>query len=245
MSYTVEGAITVDLLRRRAVSGTVILSLRRVILQIIQTASTVVLARILFPKTFGQFSILTFVVEFLALLVSQGFVSALIQAKGKLTERDISTVFWFVLCLSILPFIVVWFGAGLLVSFWQNELTINAYHLLAPAVILVNLKLVLSSVLEREIKYLRIAIVDISESFAYTVVSILLVISGWGLTALIIGYLSGKILSLVLLFVLGGFTPKFVFVDSVIKKISSFALNFQSYSLINSISGAIAPIYVG
>lgn len=245
MSYQVEVPITPEMLKRRAVSGTVVLALRRILLQIIQTASTVILARILFPKTFGQFSILTFAVEFLALLVSQGFVSALIQAKGGLKEKDVSTVFWFVVCLSVLPFVVVWFGAGLFATFWGNELTVGAYHLLAPAVFLVNLKLVLSSILERQIKYIRIAIVDISESVTYAVVSVILAILGWGLEALIFGYMCGKAVGLILLFLIGDYKPKLVFYDSFIKKMAGFALNFQSYSIVNSISSAIAPIYVG
>ena len=78
---------TTETIKRNAIQGVVVLSGKKIALQLIQTFSTIVLARILFPQTFGIFAIMVFVIEFLATLPSQGFVSAIIQKNAKTKKK--------------------------------------------------------------------------------------------------------------------------------------------------------------
>src|SRR3990167_5822121 len=95
---------TAETLKKNAVSGVVVLAVRRISVQLIQTLSTIILARILFPETFGVFAIMVFIVEFLANLPSSGFMAAIIQKKEKIKQADLSTIFLTLLFFSLLFF---------------------------------------------------------------------------------------------------------------------------------------------
>lgn len=232
-------------LKRAAEKGLIILAARRLVYQVIQSLSTILLARILVPQAFGAFAVLVFIVEFLGSLLSQGSSTAIIQKKEKLKQSEISTIFWVVTIFSVLVFIFLWFFAPYVNNFYKGEIeNPNFLRLVALAVIAINLRNIPASLLERDLKYLPLAAVEIAEIVITQAVAITLALSGWGVKSLIYGYLSGKLLG-VLLFFFFFRIPVTKFSLKGLSKFFSFAFNYQVYFLTYSISGAVAPIYVG
>ena len=82
-----------DLLLKKALTATVLLAGKRIVLQLIFTLTNVVLARLLFPADFGMFAIVTFVATIFSVFSDLGFGAALIQKKKELVENDKKTVF--------------------------------------------------------------------------------------------------------------------------------------------------------
>lgn len=230
-------------LAQKALGGTIFLVIRRIVVQVVQISSTVFLARLLLPETFGVFAISVFAVELLALLPGQGFVAAIIQKKGNLSEREKNTVFLSLLAFGLVAAFVIFTVAPILADF--GKVDVFVIRLLAVAALLLNLKLVPLSILEREIKYKILAIVEIFETVMVAVVSVIAAYFGLGIMSLILGYLSGKTTSVVFLYLFGPYLPKFDFSLRLLGKFAGFAINYQVYSVVGSISGAIAPFYVG
>lgn len=234
-------------LTRKAFSGTLVLAGRKLVIQIVQTLATVILARLLFPEAFGAFAIIVFVVELFSLLPGQGLVAAVIQKKGKVSVFETNSIFWVLFSFSILVFVVLYSLSPIIADFISLSTAeeVGIVKLMSVAALFLNLKLVPLAILERQIKYQLIAIVEISETMLTVFVSVALAYLNFSILSLVLGYLCGRFFAVLLLYLFGPFKPRFVFDRNVIVQFSSFAFHYQTYSVVNSISGAIAPLYVG
>lgn len=235
-----------EVLKKQASKGLAALIFRKFFFQFIQTFSTIVLARILFPKAFGDFAILIFLIEFLAVLPSWGFSTAIIQKKTTLLKRELSTIFWLVISGAFLIFALLWFSAPLIDYFYKGAIENGIFliRLSSFAVLAINIRSIPSAILERQIKYKVLALIEVSETLVAQIISISLVFAGLGVNGLVIGYLSGKIFAAIAFFASSNFLT-FKFSIEKIKRFLPFAFNSQIYYLTYSISGAVSPIYVG
>lgn len=238
--------ISSKVLRKQASSGLAALIFRKIFFQFIQSFSTIVLARILFPKAFGDFAILIFLIEFLAVLPSQGFSTAIIQKKTTLLKRELSTIFWLIVSGAFLIFALLWFSAPLIDYFYKGAIENGIFliRLSSFAVLAINIRSIPSAILERQIKYKVLALIEVSETLVAQIISISLVFAGLGVEGLVIGYLSGKIVAAIAFFASSNFLT-FKFSIEKIKRFLPFAFNSQIYYLTYSISGAVSPIFVG
>src|SRR3989338_3592343 len=238
---------TTETIKRNAIQGVVVLSGKKIALQLIQTFSTIVLARILFPQTFGIFAIMVFVIEFLATLPSQGFVSAIIQKNAKVFQKDLSTIFWGVMFVSLIFYILLWFLTPAITDFYKfnNVNSVYLFRVMALVIFLVNIRMISSSILERQIRYLPITLIEIVELLITQLVSIFMAIRGFGIESLVVGYISGKSVGALTFYIFSPFKVMTTFAQKNFSKFFYFAMSFQIYSLANSVSGSIAPLYVG
>ena len=85
--------ITLDAVKKRAVSGIVVLTGRTFLLSIITLVATGLLTVFLSPEEFGVFWAVSAVVNFLAYFSDIGLAAALIQKKEKLHRKDLVTTF--------------------------------------------------------------------------------------------------------------------------------------------------------
>lgn len=241
-----EAVWTAEILKRQASNGFWQLILRKIFFQLIGTFSTIILARVLFPKAFGDFAILVFLIEFLAFLPSQGLSGAIIQKKSKLSDREASTIFWGINLASILIVLLIFIFAPVIAAFYK-DISDGAFliRLISVAVLAINIRSVPCAILERQFKYSRLAAIEILEIFLTQTVSIILAFSGFGVFSLFAGYLTGKIFAAFAFFVSVNNFLSLKFSFSKIKQFLPFALNFQIYHLTYSISGSVAPVYIG
>src|SRR3989344_6551348 len=115
-----EAVWTEEILKKQASKGFWELILRKIFFHLIGTFSTIILARVLFPKAFGDFAILVFFIELLAFLPSQGLSAAIIQKKSKLLNREASTIFWGIILASILIVLLIFVFAPVLAAFYKD-----------------------------------------------------------------------------------------------------------------------------
>jgi len=236
-----------DLLAKRAVFGILVLAVRRIGLQLIQTFSTIILARILFPEVFGVFTIMVFFVDFLAFLPSQGFVSAIIQKKERISSKDISTIFWTIISLSFLMLGIFWLSTPYIINFYKGGVTMDTLliRLTGLAILLVNLRLISFAILERQLKYMRLTIIELGETVVIQIIAVFMAFRGFGVESLVVGYLVGKSFGALAAYFFGPIKAILNFSTKALKRLLAFAVHYQIYSFTNMVSGAIAPIYVG
>ena len=90
----------------------------------IQFIVQILLARILLPQDYGLISLVTIFITIANVFVQSGFNTALIQKKDA-DEVDFSSVFYLSLGVSIIMYILTFFGAPLVADFYREpELTI-------------------------------------------------------------------------------------------------------------------------
>lgn len=124
-----EVLLTNDGIRKRVASGMVVLGVRRILAQLVLTASNIILARILAPEIFGAFAIISFLVSTVGIFTSFGLLPALVQKRGKPTKEELRAIFTVLFFASLVFVIVIFFLAPLANIFYQGQLSSSGVFL--------------------------------------------------------------------------------------------------------------------
>lgn len=151
---------------------------------VVQFASTIVLARILSPHDFGLVAMVTAFVLFAPVFVDLGTADATTR-KSKITDAEISTMFWLNVAIGAILTILFASVSGLIGNFYnQPELT-NIAFVSSLAFILTAVSIQPYALMRRAMEFHRIAVIDVSANTLSSIVSVLLALLGFGYWALV------------------------------------------------------------
>ena len=105
--------------------------------QLVSFVISIVLARILMPSDYGIIAIILVFINLANVIIDGGFNTALIQKKNA-DQIDFSTIFWFCLLMAGLLYILLFFAAPFVSSFYSN-------YLLTPVLRVLGLSLFINS----------------------------------------------------------------------------------------------------
>ena len=181
--------------RERAVTGAAIDLLRGLGVRFVGLVGTLVLARLLTPSEFGMVAFGATFITFAGFLADGGIGSGLIRRVDPPTRADLSSLLAFQLGLST----VLALGIGVLLSPFGEIGQLTAVMALALPLMAVRAPGVI--LMERQLSYRPLAVVDIVESICYYGGAIALIAYGWGVwglaTASIVRALAGSMVLLV------------------------------------------------
>ncbi len=229
-----EGKVNVKQIVRRSVYGALVLVTRQVLLQIIGFATiNVLLARVLPVSLLGTFNIANYVLSFFTFFSDIGLGAALIQKKDALLREDVTTTFTIQEILATIITISVWFAAPYFSANYKlGVMGMWLIRTLAIAFILSSLKSIPAVLLERELKFQPLVIVDTLESVIFNVALVVLVFSHFGLLAFIIASLLRSVIGTIAIYILAPWQVGFGFSKKSYSKMLSFGIPFQVNSLL-------------
>jgi PST family polysaccharide transporter len=187
---------------QRARRGIRLLLGRQALVLVLTFSGGVVLSRALAPADFGVFGIALFVIILMNALTELGLQPALIQRAGVLPERELRTAFAIEAVAITLAIALLWPAAALL-----PRLYVKASPDLVWLVRLMSVELYLAAardlsetLLERGLRYERLAAIDVAGSIVYNAVAIVLAVTGHGAWSLAIGMMTSSALRTVLVY---------------------------------------------
>ena len=95
----------------RAVSGVMVLTIRKFLLKAVNYLGSIILARLLAPEIFGIFAIVSFIITFFGFFSDVGLGAALIQKKDKLSSKDLAVTFTLQQILVVTVTGLIWLAA--------------------------------------------------------------------------------------------------------------------------------------
>lgn len=237
----------IETYKRRAVLGAVALALRTGLAQLIILGGTVVLARYLRPAEFGAFAMVQFVLTVLTIFGDAGLGGALIQKKTTPTETELSSVFFAQMSLSGAVLAVAW-GLGELLPYVWTDLPEGApwiVRALALNFVLTSARVVPTVLMERELLFVRISILDTVNSIAFYLAASALALAGFGVWALVLGVLAQGALGFVTALALRPWRPRFSFDREALRPLLRFGVPFQARSILALATRAAIPVVGG
>jgi PST family polysaccharide transporter len=151
---------------------------------LLQTISTIVLARLLTPADFGLIAMVGAVMGLAELVRDFGMTGAIIQAQN-LTERVWQSLLWLSALIGAVLGIVIALCAPLIAALYNEPRLVGVTLLMAPGVFLSGLVMPLQARATKELRFGTLASLDISTMALGVVAGIVTALLGWGYWSLV------------------------------------------------------------
>jgi PST family polysaccharide transporter len=171
-------------LKQRALRGGLAKIVSQIASLVLRTGSLMVMARLLDPKDFGLVGMVTAVIGVFSVFRDFGLSAAAVQ-RSKITNEQSSTLFWINLLVgAVLALVAVALGP-LVAKFYHEQRLIGVTAVLATAFFLNAAGVQHSAVLERQMRFVTLSLIDIFSLFISASVGIGMALSGWGYWSLV------------------------------------------------------------
>ena len=145
---------------------------------------SIILARLLEPSVYGIVALATVFTAILGVFIDSGLGSALVQKKDA-DDKDFSTVFFFNITMCSVLYIIVFFLAPLIASFYKMPELTPVVRVSSLTLIISGFKNILISVIQRNLKFKKFFFATLGGTIGAAVVGITMAFLGFGVWALI------------------------------------------------------------
>lgn len=214
-------------------NATIINAIGKYSVVVIQLFVTAILSRILSAEDYGVIAVITVFSTFFSTLSNMGFGTAIIQNKS-LTNKDIDNIYSFTFYIAVILSIIFSLFSFVIAYFYRDNIYIAITMLLSISLFFGTLNMIPNGILNREKKFISIALRTVIIYVFGAVIAILLATLGMKYYALVFQTIVTSFLTFLWNYI--STKPKFKFkIDfKSIKKIANysgfqFAFNFVNY----------------
>lgn len=220
--------ITLDTVKERTVKGVVALTGRYFVLYAITIVAQGLLGALLTTTQFGVFGIVSAIVNFLVYFSDIGLAAALIQKKEKIETEDLKTTFTVQQILVVSLLIIIFVVSPHIKNFYGlDRQSIYLLYALGASFFMSSLKTIPSVLLERGLRFEKLAISNILESIVYNVSLVYFAWKGFGITSFTIAVLARGVTGLVALYIFQPWKPAFAVSRKSLSKLLKFGIPYQ------------------
>lgn len=203
-----------------------------------------VMARLLTKADFGLVGMVYVFTNISTVIIDGGFGSALIQKKNP-TQTDYSTVFFWNVGLAAVLYIILFFIAPLIASFYhQGELT-SIVRLLGLVVIANSVFVTQFSKLRLEFRFGTLAAINIGSALLGGLLGIYLATRGFGVYALVWSQVCVGALQCVGCFALGRWIPSLTFSVDTMRRLFGFGGYLLAANLLQVVCNNLQYLIIG
>lgn len=168
------------------------------IVTVLQLGQLAILARLLRPEDFGLLAMIMIVIGLAQAYADMGISNAIIYRQD--TTRDqLSSLYWLNILAGVIVFLAVIASVPLIVTLYREPRLAELIPWAASIFLVVPLGRQFQVLLQKNLRFRALAIVDVSAAAAGAVVAIASALAGHGVLALIWGHLARTVLSSVVL----------------------------------------------
>ncbi|MCC8019584.1 MAG: lipopolysaccharide biosynthesis protein, partial [Rikenellaceae bacterium] len=218
--------------------------IERISYQGIQLILTLIIARLVSPSDYGIVAMLTVFLSLAQVIVDSGFANALVQKRDR-TETDFSTVFWFNLFIGIILYFVLWLSAPSIAGFYSMPQLDLAMKVIAINLIVNAISIIQKTKLVIAINFKRQAYISFVSILVSGSLGVVLALKGFGYWALVIQTLANNSVNSILLWILGRWSPSWVFSWESLKGLFSFGSKLMMSSLLDVFYNNIYSLVIG
>lgn len=210
----------------------------------IQFIVQIVLARLLVPEQFGTIAIVMVFISLAQVFVQSGFNTALIQKKDA-DEVDFSSIFFLSLGIAGMLYLVIFFCAPFVSSFYDDEILTPVLRVLSLILFTGAFNSIQNAYVSKNMMFKKL----FKSSFGAIVISgtlgIIAAYKGFGIWALVIQQLSNQISICIIMWFTVKWRPIFVFSFQKVKGLFSFGSKLLISQIINVLYMDLRTLIIG
>lgn len=192
-----------------------------IVTQILNLATKIIIARLLFPADFGLFAMAFLLINFLSLFVGFGIMSALIYKKDE-EEKTFNTAFFLSILIGIFLFFASFFSSSYIATFFQQPVLKQMIEVLSFVFLFDSISSILNGCLVKNLEFKKKTIAEICSILCYSIIVIGLALAGKGVWSIVIAYLIQHALLMIFLFSASQKKPKIRLHKDIAKELLHF-----------------------
>jgi teichuronic acid exporter len=194
----------------------------------------IILARLLSPRDYGLVGMVTIFILLTQPFINSGFSQALIRKKN-CTQADFSTVFFFNLFIAVILYIVLFFAAPGISSFFNEPQLTKITRVIGLIIIIEGATLIQTTILTKEINFKRQTQITIFSSLISGTLGIYLAFKGYGVWSLVYRTITQQVLSSAFLWFKNRWRPIWEFSKASFKGMFGFGSNLLISAIMDSV----------
>lgn len=210
----------------------------------IQFIVQIVLARLLAPEQFGTIAIVMVFITLAQVFVQSGFNTALIQKKDA-DEGDFSSIFFLSLGISCILYVVIFFCAPLVSSFYDDEILTPVLRVLSLILFTGAFNSIQNAYVSKNMMFKKLFKSSLGAIIISGTLGIIAAYKGFGVWALVIQQLSNQISICLIMWFTVKWRPKLLFSLDKVKSLFSFGSKLLISQIINVLYMDLRTLIIG
>ncbi len=210
----------------------------------IQFLMIMILARILSPDHFGLIGMIVVFIVISNSLIDSGLTQALIREKN-VNQQDYSTVFFFNLFISCLLYILLYFCAPFISSFFHNEQLVGLLRVSSLGLIISSFGIVQRVILTKKINFRTQTKINVVALICGGILATILAILGFGVWSLVYQTLTVQVIQVILLWFNNKWIPSLTFSMNSFKRLFHFGYKLLISGILDTAFNNVFSIIIG
>lgn len=231
-------------LRKKTKNGLIWSTVERFSTQGVQFVFSIILARLLSPSDYGIVAMPMIFLCIAQVFIDSGFANALIR-KPDLTEKDLSTAFYFNIIIGLFCYILLFTTSPLIADFYDTPILSSVLKATALSTLFNPLCSVQQALLTIKMNFRLQARISLTSAIVGGVLGITFAYQGYGVWALVISQVVGAFLRVILLWIFGKWYPTTGWSRKSFDYLWGFGNKLLLSGLINTVYQNIYPLIIG
>ncbi|MGN0171109.1 MAG: lipopolysaccharide biosynthesis protein [Lachnospiraceae bacterium] len=205
---------------------------------------SIVLARLLMPEDYGTIALVTVFSNIMQVFVDSGLGTALIQKKDA-DDIDFSSVFYFNFAICIVLYLIMFFAAPIIASFYNIPELTSIVRVISLTIIISGVKGVQQSYVSRNMMFKRFFYATLGGTIFSAIVGIAMAYLGFGVWAIVAQQLSNTAIDTLILWITVKWRPKLMFSWNQLKGLLGFGWKMLCSALLDTIYNNLRSLLIG
>ena len=203
-----------------------------------------ILARMLTPQEYGLIGIILIFIALFNTIVDSGFSNALIRNKDA-KEIDYNTVFYVNLAVSLLLFVICYFSAPVIATFFNEPQLTPLTRVMGIVVVINAFAIIQRTILIKKINFKIQTKVSLVASVGSGIIGIVMAVLGMGVWSLVAQQISRQLLNTIFLWLWNSWRPRMQFSYASFKEHFGFGWKLLTSSVIDTVWREIYQVVIG
>ena len=231
-------------LKGRTISGAVVTIAAQVGQFVLNLGSIMILARLLTPKDFGLFAMVTTVMSFLRVFKDAGLSTATVQREG-ITYAQVSNLFWINVAMSGAISLLMAAGSPAIAWFYREPRLVGITLILSSTFLLSGLTVQHTALLNRQMRFKAMAVIQVGSMLVGTAVGVVMAWTNYGYWALVWGNFVTVAASVVLTWIAIPWRPQAPIGGSGTRSLIGFGANLTTGGFLYSFARGADALLIG
>ena len=212
--------------------------------QLVTFIVTIVLARLLTPDDYGTIALVTVFTTIMQVFVENGLGTALIQKKDA-DDLDFSSVFYFNFAVCIVLYLIMFFSAPLIASFYSLPELTPVVRVISLTIIISGVKGVQQSFVSRNMLFKHFFYATLGGTIFSAFLGIAMAYLGFGVWAIVAQQLSNTAIDTLILWITVKWRPRLIFSWNRLKGLLGFGWKILCSALLDTVYNNLRSLLIG